>query len=168
MAATTSSASRRVALITGGTRGIGLGIAKEMVRDGYTDLVLGYNSDSEAAAKAKSLLEQMPGVHVECVGGDLSKKESMRALFQCVKDKFDNQLEAFVHNAGLYIGITSTSDSQPKTRDDFEDTWPYYYQVYVLAFKRGLEHALKCQGLKHVVAVSGQGCNCNSVRDQVI
>ena len=102
-------------------------------------------------------------MHVECVGGDLSKKESMEALFQRVKDKFDNHLEAFIHNAGLNVGVTSTSESQPKVRDDFEETWPYYYGVYVLAFKRGLELALKCQGLKHVVAVSGQGCNCNSV-----
>ncbi|NJP18034.1 MAG: SDR family NAD(P)-dependent oxidoreductase [Hydrococcus sp. CRU_1_1] len=42
----------KVALITGGTRGIGLAIARELAAKEY-NLVLGYNSDRESAQAAK-------------------------------------------------------------------------------------------------------------------
>lgn len=34
----------------------------------------------------------------------------------------------------------------------------------VMAFKRLLERAQKCEGLRHVVAISAQGCNSTRVR----
>lgn len=39
----------------------------------------------------------------------------------------------------------------------------YYHDVYVLGFRRGLAGALACRGLRHVVAISAQGCNTTMV-----
>lgn len=147
------------ALITGGTRGIGLGIAGALARAGY-DLVLGYNADADAAARAEQQLEAL-GVRVECVGGDIAEQGTMARLFAAVHEHFGGQLQAFVHNAGLYVGLTSAPG--PTTPNpmggDFEAVWEYYQRVYPRAFKRGLQAALECEGLRHVVAISSPGCN---------
>ena len=151
----------KTAIITGGTRGIGFGIAKCMARDGY-HLILGYNADHDAAQRAKEALETEFSIQVICCSGDIASSEAMEALFNAVRVNFNNELTAFVHNAGLYIRVTSAaSDSCPKSDGDFESIFDYYQRIYPVAFKRGLQLASACQGLRHVVTVSNPGCNAN-------
>jgi NAD(P)-dependent dehydrogenase (short-subunit alcohol dehydrogenase family) len=151
----------KTAIITGGTRGIGLGIAQCMARDGY-NLVLGYHANHEAAQRTKDNLEKEYNIQVSCCSGDIALPETMEKLFEIVSNNFNNELTAFVHNAGLYVGVTTeTTDIQPKVNDDFASVFDYYQKVYPCAFKRGLQLALKCTGLRHVIAVSSPGCNCN-------
>jgi NAD(P)-dependent dehydrogenase (short-subunit alcohol dehydrogenase family) len=151
----------KTAVITGGTRGIGLGIAQCMARDKY-NLVLGYHANHEAAQHTKEAIEKEYGVQVHCISGDIALPETMEKLFEAVRTHYNNELTAFVHNAGLYVGITTEiTDLQPKPNDDFEAIFDYYQKVYPRAFKRGLQLALTCTGLRHVIAVSSPGCNSN-------
>ena len=141
--------------------GIGLGIAKCLARDGY-DLVLGYSSNKVAADSVQAELEKAYGGKVVVVGGDIAAAATMQAIFDAVQAHFDNNCTAFVHNAGLYVGLTTaTTEHQPAADDDFGKVWDYYQKVYPQAFKRGLQMAQKCSGLKHVVTVSSPGCNIN-------
>ena len=104
----------KTAIVTGGTRGIGLGIARSLARDGY-NLVLGYHTNQEAAQRTKDAIEKEFGVQVRCVGGDIALPETMEKLFEAIRTEFNNELTAFVHNAGLYVGVTTEStDIQPK------------------------------------------------------
>jgi len=48
------------AIVTGGTRGIGLGISQQLASDGY-DLILGFNTNEEAASIAKNNIESTYG-----------------------------------------------------------------------------------------------------------
>lgn len=67
-------------LITGGTKGIGLAAAVELVELGFRKFILGYHSSEEAAQKAKQQLEQTAGVSVVLIQGNrsiLSRKESL-------------------------------------------------------------------------------------------
>lgn len=151
----------KTAIVTGGTRGIGLGIARSLARDGY-NLVLGYNSNHQAAEKTKDDLEKEFQVRVFCVPGDISLPETMQKLFDIIRDEFKNEITAFVHNAGLFVGVTTgVNENQPKMDDDFETIFEYYQKVYTRAFRRGLQMALKCNGLRYVVGMSSPGCNCN-------
>ena len=153
----------KVVLITGGTRGIGLGIAKCMARDGY-NLVLGYHANQAAAQLAQESIEKEFGVKVVCSGGDIALPETMEKLFEVVRTEFDNELTAFVHNAGLMIGITiEKTDLQPAPDSDFELTYDYYQKVYPRAFIRGIQLGQKCKGLRYVIAISSPGCNSNQI-----
>ncbi|CAL5223980.1 g6591 [Coccomyxa viridis] len=156
--------SHKVAIVTGGTRGIGRGISEILARDGY-DLVLGFNSNRDAANKAKEELESKYNVKVITVEGDISQPQSVELLFQAVKDVFKGRLTAFVHNAGLYVNMTTSSAEAPKNLEPDEEwndrIYDYYQKVYPRAFKKGIELARKCEGLRHIIAVSSPGCNCN-------
>ncbi len=153
----------KTAIVTGGTRGIGLGIAKCMARDGY-NLVLGYHTNQSAAQLAQETIEKEYGVKVVCCGGDIAIPETMEKLFAVIRTQFNNELTAFVHNAGLYLGVTvELTDLQPKLEDDFALIYDYYQKVYPRAFTRGIQLAQTCTGLRHIIAISSPGCNCNQV-----
>ena len=110
-AMTQAAAGRPIALVTGGTRGIGSGIATVLSEGGY-DLLLTYNSDKEAADEfVSSLKSANEDLRAECVGGDISLCGTRDEIFSAV-DRMrgdGGRLEVVVHNAGQYVGITSSN-----------------------------------------------------------
>ena len=104
------SAARRCAIVTGGTRGIGRGISEALAASSF-DLLLTYNSDKEAAEMAAAELKEAHGCAVECVGGDISLEATRDAIFERFDAVFktSHDLGAVVHNAGQYVGITSSN-----------------------------------------------------------
>ena len=103
-------ALRRAAIVTGGTRGIGRGIAESLAEAQY-DLLVTYNTDAEAAEEAASALRAAHGCTVECVGGDISLPATRDEIFARYDATFkdSHELGAVVHSAGQYVGITSTN-----------------------------------------------------------
>ena len=90
-------------VVTGGTRGIGLAIAKRLVKPG-TRLVLGYHGDDEAAAKAREQIEGA-GASVTTVKSDTGSIDGCRALIDAaVAD--GNGVEHLIHNAAMIYPTT--------------------------------------------------------------
>ena len=40
-----------------------------------------------------------------------------------------------------------------------EERFEYYWRVYTLAFQLGLTLAVRCEGFRHIIAISAPGCN---------
>ncbi len=93
------SNNRKVALITGGTRGIGLGIARELAAEGF-NLALNGVRDKAAAADVLRELASGAGVEVVYAQGDVGDADSRRKIIETVAERF-GRLDVLVNNAGV-------------------------------------------------------------------
>ena len=123
-----------VALVTGGTRGIGLAISRKLASEGY-DLVLGYHSNDKAALSAKNELSGY-GVRVETVAGDIGQAETVDNLFRVIEKHFASKLTVLIHQAGHAIGGKLPGEF---TFEQYEEA----QRLYPKAFLRCMEGALK-------------------------
>ena len=107
---TKALALRRVAVVTGGTRGIGRGISEALAEHDF-DLLVSYNSDAAAAEQAAGELKAKYRCAVECVGGDVSLPETRAKIWETFDKVYGetHTLGAVVHNADQYVGVTSTN-----------------------------------------------------------
>ncbi|ORY84265.1 dehydrogenase with different specificitie, partial [Protomyces lactucae-debilis] len=94
----------KLALITGSSRGIGAGIAKELAARGCS-IILNYNaasSEEKAATLAKELEQLDEAVKVSIVRADLSDMEDITVLAQkTIEIAGERKLDFLVNNAGI-------------------------------------------------------------------
>ena len=89
----------KVAIVTGSTSGIGLGIAKELAKLG-ADLVLNGFGDAREIEAIRSGIEREHDVRVVYDGTDMSRGEAVRGLIDATIKKF-GRLDILVNNAGI-------------------------------------------------------------------
>ena len=89
---------KKVALITGGSRGIGLGIAKKMAEAGFDLAINGMRAESEVSEVISNL--KNIGNDVIYCQGDISKKEDRTVVLNKIKKHFGN-LNVLINNAGV-------------------------------------------------------------------
>jgi 3-oxoacyl-[acyl-carrier protein] reductase len=106
---------KNLALITGGTRGIGLGIAEKLAQNGFNLLLSGRKDESEIQETLGKL--RLTGSEVTYYQGDISNSENRKALIACIKEKHSN-ISLLVNNAGV----------APKTRLDILETTEESYE----------------------------------------
>ena len=88
---------RPTALVTGGTRGIGLGIARALARTGWNLVLCGTRPETDVSATLDDLRQAEALVHYEAA--DLSSREQRTRLVQVLRAKY-GALNALVNNAG--------------------------------------------------------------------
>lgn len=89
----------KVAVVTGGTRGIGFAIVDKYLENGATVVLCG--SRQETANKAiKELKEINPNYNVEGIGLNLSNPEEIDKEFNRIKEQYGS-LDILVNNAGI-------------------------------------------------------------------
>jgi 2-deoxy-D-gluconate 3-dehydrogenase len=89
----------RVAVVTGGNGGIGLGMARGLARAGAAVVVAARNAGKNARAVAE--LGAL-GVEAIAVEVDVAQEASVRAMVEAVDQRF-GRLDALVNNAGINI-----------------------------------------------------------------
>ncbi|OQA77423.1 MAG: 3-oxoacyl-(acyl-carrier-protein) reductase FabG [bacterium ADurb.Bin243] len=87
---------KKVALITGGSRGIGKAIAVEFAKSGY-NVVFTYNSTLPDGVLNELKALGSDALAIKC---DVSVEESVTALFKQLEEKYD-RLDVLVNNAGI-------------------------------------------------------------------
>ena len=89
---------KRVALVTGGARGIGLGIAQCLARDGFDLALCGRRDEAAVAAVVEGL--RTAGADVLYVPADVGKAADRGRLVEAVQTRF-GRLHVLVNNAGV-------------------------------------------------------------------
>lgn len=106
---------KKVALITGGTRGIGLGIAVELAKAGFNLALNGQRDETEV----RSVLEDLREMNTEVAyfRGDVSVGEDRFRMLDAVIQRFD-RINVLVNNAG--IAPPERMDILYATEENFE------------------------------------------------
>ena len=100
MAASPFDLTGKVALVTGGNGGIGLGMARGMAKAGATIVIAARNRQKSAAAVAE--LSAL-GAKVEALEVDVADPDACRAMVETANDRF-GRLDILVNNAGIARG----------------------------------------------------------------
>jgi NAD(P)-dependent dehydrogenase (short-subunit alcohol dehydrogenase family) len=105
------SAARRVAIVTGGSRGIGAAIVRRLVRDGY-DVVATSRADADEAAQlaAHAVEGADAGAQVEFVRADVETEAGIQAPFDRARERF-GRLDAVVNNVGTTTRYAPLADT---------------------------------------------------------
>jgi NAD(P)-dependent dehydrogenase (short-subunit alcohol dehydrogenase family) len=88
----------RVALVTGGTRGIGLGIARALAAKGFNLAVNGVREETAVASVVEEL--RGGGREVHYVRGDVGEGEDRARIVSAVRERL-GRLHVLVNNAGV-------------------------------------------------------------------
>jgi len=88
--------SKRVAIVTGATSGIGFEVAKRLGQDGFTVIMNGLKDDV-GAAKAKELQGQ--GIDAEYRGFDVTDEKAVTENIVAIGEKY-GKIDTLVNNAG--------------------------------------------------------------------
>src|ERR1700719_4109431 len=106
----------RVALITGGTRGIGKGIALRLAKEGAR-VAIGYRSNKNVA---QNTLRQLQAIGADCVAveADITTAERSEQFVNTVTDRF-GRLDILVNNVGDFRWGTLAESSMQDWQNIF-------------------------------------------------
>ncbi|WP_088156630.1 SDR family oxidoreductase [Achromobacter xylosoxidans] len=104
-----TQASQRIALVTGGSRGIGAAIVRRLARDGHAVAINYASSAAEAEALADDI--RAAGGLALAVRADVSRADEVRAMFDQVEAGL-GRIDVLVNSAGILkmVPLADTSD----------------------------------------------------------
>jgi len=105
-----------IALVTGGSRGIGFGVAKALAKSGYEVVITGRRAGSEVTPALKQL--QACGVRAEYVAADVSSNSDRQRLLETIENHF-GKLNVLVNNAGMAPRVRA--DVLDAAEDSFDE-----------------------------------------------
>ena len=112
-----SGSDSRTALVTGGTRGIGLGIAEALARDGWSLALCGMRAPADVTA-ALERLKQAGAPGVAYWPADVGVRDDRTRLVAAVLDRFGG-IDALVNNAGRAPRVRA--DLLEATEESFQE-----------------------------------------------
>ena len=89
---------QKVAIVTGGSRGIGKACAVELAKDGFT-VIVNYAGNQQAADETVALI-QSNGGNAKAMKFDVANKEEVNASIEAIFAEF-GRIDVLVNNAGI-------------------------------------------------------------------
>jgi len=125
----------KIVIVTGASKGIGAGIAKQMGAAGAKVVVNYASSKSDADIVVNEIMQA--GGTATALQGDMSKQADVKALFQQTLQSF-GRLDALVNNAGIYEFALLEHFT--------EDSYRRIFDVNVLGILLATQEAVKVFG----------------------
>ncbi|XP_016088137.1 17-beta-hydroxysteroid dehydrogenase 14-like [Sinocyclocheilus grahami] len=146
----------KVAIVTGGTRGIGRGIVKVFVQNGAKVVFCAQETELPAGQSLESVLNKEGLGSCTFVSCDLTKEDDIKRLINVTIERF-GQIDCLVNNAGWHPPHKTTDET---TAEEFRDLLNLNLISYFLTSKYALPFLRKTQGniinLSSLVASIGQ------------
>jgi 3-oxoacyl-[acyl-carrier protein] reductase len=150
----TFSLSKKVALVTGSSRGLGFGVARALGQSGAR-IVLNYLNDRETAEKAVQLLKT-DRIHAMLVRADASDPEQIASMVESVEEKFGS-LDILVPNA--------TPDQPQQPIEDYDaDFYRQMYDYFVMSpfhLTRAVLPGMKKRGHGRIINITSEVFHCS-------
>ncbi len=124
---------RKTALITGGSSGIGAGIAQVLAEEGY-DIAITYGGNADGAQVTKAAVEAL-GRRCAVIQADLSHRETPEAVVAAALEAL-GRLDVLVCNAG----VTRHHSILTMTADEMDWLYGLDYRGYILAAGAAARH----------------------------
>ena len=132
--------NKQVAIVTGASSGIGLGITRALLEHGYRVV-----ANSRTISKSKDL---KPSADLVLVDGDIGKKETAIKVVDAAMEHFD-RIDLLVNSAGIYIPKPFTE----YTPEDFEMMIGTNVAGYFFVTQQAVAQMRK-QKSGHIVSIS--------------
>jgi NAD(P)-dependent dehydrogenase (short-subunit alcohol dehydrogenase family) len=107
--------SKRVALVTGGSRGIGLGVAEALADSGFNLAINGVRDEDQVRDALQSLSKR--GSEVVYCCGNVAEPADRESIINAVRDRF-GRLDVLINNAGVAPKVRA--DIMDATEESFE------------------------------------------------
>ena len=108
---------QKIAVVTGGTRGIGRATTLKLARSGFKVLAL-YGRNRKAANEVLEIA-QKEDLNIHCIRGDLTKDFSFNEILRTIKDEAP-QIDCIVHSAASGVHRNAMDISLKHLRFTFE------------------------------------------------
>lgn len=144
---------KKIILVTGGAKGIGLGIARTLAAEGAWPVIIGRNEADNAAATD---LIQAAGHNAYAIKAELGRPEAAaQAVEQAVA--IAGRIDGLVNNAGINDGVSLASGSYEAFMDSLHNNLVHYYLMahHALPFLKKARGSIVNIGSK--TAETGQG-----------
>ena len=132
--------SECVAIVTGASSGIGLGITKALLEHGYHVV-----ANSRSISKSREL---KPSTNLILVDGDIGERDTAVKVVDAAMNRF-GRIDLLVNNAGVYIPKPFTEC----TREDFETVIHTNVGGYFFVTQQAVKH-MRERKSGHVVSIS--------------
>ena len=107
----------KVAIVTGASKGIGAGIARQLAADGAR-VVVNYAANQRSADRVVADIEAAGGVAM-AVGADVTRRTEVEALVHAAIRAF-GRLDIVVNNAGIYQFARIEETTEERYRQQFD------------------------------------------------
>jgi 3-oxoacyl-[acyl-carrier protein] reductase len=140
----------KVAVVTGGSRGLGRAICLGLAAEG-SNVVVNYQQSSAKAAELVEEIETTYNTRAIAVGGDVSKHEGVKKVFQYAETTFGT-FDILINNAAIW----PTSYVKDMTEDEWNRTVSINMTGPFLTCREAVRRWLASNRVGRIVNVSSQ------------